>query len=98
MDLAGFVAVASRRIGIGFTSAEFAEGCRITAASLTISFSTPARKLFEVKPPRNPMQHELVTTPFAHLDGWAYPPTGPGLGIEVVDDVVVRYRGEHVVA
>ena len=87
VDLAGFGAVVSRRIGIGYTSAEFAEGCRITAASLTISFSTPARELFEVKLPRNPMQHELVTTPFAHLDGWAYPPTGPGLGIEVVDDV-----------
>jgi L-alanine-DL-glutamate epimerase-like enolase superfamily enzyme len=70
----------------------------VTAASLAISFSTPACKLFEVKPLRNPMQHELVTTPFEHLDGWVYPPTGPGLGIEVLDDVVDRYRSENVVA
>jgi L-alanine-DL-glutamate epimerase-like enolase superfamily enzyme len=70
----------------------------VTAASLAISFSTPACKLFEVKPLRNPMQHELVTIPFEHLAGWVYPPTGAGLGIEVVDDVVDRYRSENVVA
>jgi L-alanine-DL-glutamate epimerase-like enolase superfamily enzyme len=70
----------------------------VTAASLAISFSTPACKLFEVKPLRNPMQHELVTIPFEQLDGWVYPPTGPGLGIEVVGDVVDRYRSENVVA
>ena len=37
---------------------------------------------------RNPMQHDLVTKPFGHIDGWVYPPTGPGLGIEVIDEVV----------
>ena len=42
------------------------------------------------------MQHELVTTPFEHVDGWVYPPTGPGLGIEVIDEVVDRYRSEKV--
>src|SRR5439155_295384 len=31
-----------------------------TAASLAISFSSPACKLFELKPLRNPMQHDLV--------------------------------------
>ena len=51
-----------------------------TAASLAISFSSPAFKLFEFKPLRNPMQHDLVTEPFEHVDGWVYPPTGPGLG------------------
>ena len=48
-----------------------------------MSFSSPAFKLFELKPLRNPMQHDLVTEPFGHADGWVYPPTGPGLGIEV---------------
>ena len=56
-------------------------------------FSTPSAKLFELKPLRNPMQHELVTEPFGHVDGWVHPPTDrPGLGIEVIDDVVDRYR------
>jgi L-alanine-DL-glutamate epimerase-like enolase superfamily enzyme len=63
-----------------------------TAASLAVSFSTPSAKLFEFKPLRNPMQHDLVAEPFEHVDGWVYPPTRPGLGIEVIDEVVDRYR------
>jgi len=66
----------------------------VGAASLAVSFSSPACKLFELKPLDNPMQHELVTTPAGHLDGWVYPPTGPGLGIEVLEEVVERYRSE----
>lgn len=69
-----------------------------SAASLAISFSTPSAKLFEFKPLRNPMQHELVTEPFEHKEGWVYPPTKPGLGIEVIEDVVERYRSEKVLA
>ncbi|MCH7735121.1 MAG: mandelate racemase/muconate lactonizing enzyme family protein [Chloroflexi bacterium] len=64
----------------------------VSAASLAISFSSSACKLFEFKPLENPMQHELVTTPLEHVEGWVYPPTGPGLGIEVIDKVVDRYR------
>jgi D-galactarolactone cycloisomerase len=70
----------------------------VTAASLAISFSTPSSKLFELKPLRNPMQHDLVTKPFAHLEGWMYPPAGPGLGIEVIDEVVDHYRSEKTLA
>ncbi len=69
-----------------------------SAASLAISFSTPSAKLFEFKPLRNPMQHELVTEPFEHKDGWVYPPTKPGLGIDIIEDVVERYRSEKVLA
>lgn len=65
----------------------------VSAASLAVSFTSPAFKLFEVKPLENPMQHELVTEPIRHKDGWVYPPLGkPGLGIEIVEDVVDRYR------
>lgn len=64
-----------------------------TAASLALSFSTPAAKIFELKPLRNPMQHELVAEPIGHGDGWVHPPLGaPGLGIEVIEDVVDHYR------
>jgi L-alanine-DL-glutamate epimerase-like enolase superfamily enzyme len=63
-----------------------------TAAAMAVSFSTSAAKVFELKPLPNPMQHELVAEPFEHVDGWLYPPTAPGLGIEVRDDVVERYR------
>jgi L-alanine-DL-glutamate epimerase-like enolase superfamily enzyme len=68
----------------------------VSAASLAISFSTPACKLFEFKPLDNPMQHELVAEPFDHVDGWVYPPEGPGLGIEVIEEVVDAFRSEKV--
>lgn len=64
----------------------------VTAASLAVSFSTPAAKVFEMKPSRNPMQHDLVTAPFEHRDGWVHPPSGPGLGVDVREDVVAAYR------
>jgi L-alanine-DL-glutamate epimerase-like enolase superfamily enzyme len=64
----------------------------ISAASLAISFASPACHLFEVKPLRNPMQHDLVETPIEPVDGWMYPPVGVGLGIHVIDDVVDHYR------
>lgn len=68
----------------------------VTAASLAISFNSPACKVFELKPLPNPMQHELVKVPFVHHNGWMLPPSGPGLGIEVIEDVVDRYRSEKV--
>jgi L-alanine-DL-glutamate epimerase-like enolase superfamily enzyme len=65
----------------------------VSAASLAISFSTPACKLFELKPLRNPMQHDLVPYPIEHKDGWVYPPNErPGLGIDINEEVVNRYR------
>jgi L-alanine-DL-glutamate epimerase-like enolase superfamily enzyme len=70
----------------------------VTAASLAISFSTPSAKLMEIKPLPNPMQDDLVTTPFGHEGGWVLPPTGPGLGIEVIDEVVDFYRTERTLA
>jgi L-alanine-DL-glutamate epimerase-like enolase superfamily enzyme len=63
-----------------------------TAASLALSASTPWCLVFEVKPLRNPMQHELVATPLEPQNGWISAPTEPGLGIEVLDDVVNHYR------
>lgn len=68
----------------------------VTAASLAVSFSSPACKLFELKPLENPMQHELVEEPFDHAEGWVYPPAGPGLGIEVIESVVDGFRSEKV--
>jgi L-alanine-DL-glutamate epimerase-like enolase superfamily enzyme len=67
-----------------------------TAASLAISFSSPACKLFELKPLRNPLQHDLVSEPFEHRNGYVYPPDKPGLGIEVIEDVVDSYRSDKV--
>lgn len=64
----------------------------VTAASLACSLASPAAGVFEFKPLRGPMQHELVRNPIGPVGGWAVPLDGPGLGIEVVDEVVDRYR------
>jgi len=63
-----------------------------TAASLAGSFASTASRRFEIKPLVNPMQNDLVVTPFGHAEGWVTPPTGPSLGIEVIEDVVEHYR------
>ncbi len=65
-----------------------------TAASLAGSFASPAAKLIELKPLANPMQDDLVEQPFSHHGGWVLPPSGPGLGVVVREEVVNRYRLE----
>lgn len=64
----------------------------VTAASLALSATTDRCLVFELKPMDNPMQHELVKDPFRHDDGWIVPRAIPGLGIEVDEAVVERYR------
>ena len=64
----------------------------VSAASLAISWSTPACRQFEIKPLRDVAQHELVSAPVTHENGWMPQPQGPGLGIEVLEDVVERFR------
>jgi len=63
-----------------------------TAASLHLSLASPNAEIFEFKPFPVVVQDELVAEKIWHRDGWAYPPTGPGLGIEVREDVVDRIR------
>lgn len=62
------------------------------AASLHVAMANANATIFEMKPVQNPMQHELVTRPFAHTDGWITAPDGPGLGIEIIEDTVHKYH------
>jgi L-alanine-DL-glutamate epimerase-like enolase superfamily enzyme len=64
----------------------------ITAASLALSATSDRCLVFEMKPLENPMQDELVTAPFKQKDGWIDVPTSPGLGIEVREEIVEKYR------
>jgi L-alanine-DL-glutamate epimerase-like enolase superfamily enzyme len=41
------------------------------------------------------MQHELVARPIQHVNGWMEPLREPGLGIEVVEEVVERFRSDR---
>jgi len=64
----------------------------ITAASLALSAISDRCLVFEMKPLPNPMQDELVATPFKQKGGWIDVPTAPGLGVEVREDVIEKYR------
>lgn len=61
-----------------------------TAASLHLSLASPNTEIIEFKPFPVIVQDELVAEKIWHREGWAYPLTGPGLGIEVQEDVVRR--------
>ena len=63
-----------------------------TAASIALSASTPRCLLQELKPDESPMQHELVTEPFVQHDGWIDVPRRPGLGVEIDETVLAKYR------
>ncbi len=63
-----------------------------TAASLHLATAASNTLLFELKPLPSPMQDELVTNPIHQVDGWVTAPTGPGLGVDVDESVVGRYR------
>lgn len=64
----------------------------VLAASLAVTWSSPACRQFEIKPLQNPMQHELADGTAIPVDGWWPEPQGVGLGITVQDDVVNHYR------
>jgi L-alanine-DL-glutamate epimerase-like enolase superfamily enzyme len=63
-----------------------------TAASIHLSLCAARPTIFELKPVTNPMQHELVTQPITHQDGYIFSPEGPGLGVEVIEKTVEKYR------
>lgn len=52
----------------------------------------PYRILVEYDVAENPLRDELVKTPISPKDGVLDVPHGPGLGIELRDDVLDRYR------
>lgn len=62
-----------------------------TAASLHLCASATNAIFFELKPNPNPMQHELVDSPFDQTDGYIGAPEEPGLGVTVREDVVKKY-------
>ena len=64
----------------------------VSAASLALSLTTPRVLVFELKAEESPMQHELVEGPIGISGGFVEALRGPGLGIEVREAAVERYR------
>jgi L-alanine-DL-glutamate epimerase-like enolase superfamily enzyme len=64
----------------------------VSAASQALSFASPACLELELQPVYGPAQADLVDRPVWHTDGWINLPTGPGLGIDVNEDLVASAR------
>ncbi len=62
------------------------------AASLQLAAASPSVQWVELDVRHNPLRSELLTSPLRLDDGALVVPSGVGLGIELDDDVVGRYR------
>ena len=62
-----------------------------TAASLHLSLASENSLLFELKPFPVAVQQELVENPISQTQGWVTAPPGPGLGIDVREEIVRKY-------
>ncbi len=63
-----------------------------TAASLQVLAASSNGVLLELKPDASPLQAELVDTPIEQHGGWVDVPDRPGLGLEIDERVLRRYR------
>ncbi len=63
-----------------------------TAASVHLTAVAPNYIVMELMPVPGPMQHDLVRDPIVAHDGWITVPDRPGLGVEVDEAVVEKYR------
>lgn len=66
----------------------------VGAASQALSWACPACHLLELQPVYGPAQTDLVDRPIWHTDGWVHMPQGPGLGIEINEELVASARLE----
>lgn len=64
----------------------------VEAASLHLIASIPNAELLEYCVWDTPIRHELVHDDIPAIDGYAKVPDGPGLGIEVDDKAIEKYR------
>jgi L-alanine-DL-glutamate epimerase-like enolase superfamily enzyme len=63
-----------------------------TAAAMQLLAAAPNGIVLELKPDPSPLQDELIETPICQVAGYVEVPDRPGLGIEVDDSTLVRYR------
>jgi L-alanine-DL-glutamate epimerase-like enolase superfamily enzyme len=63
-------------------------------SNLHVAFANPACYMFEFPTIHNPLRLELLVEPLTMRDGVVDPPTAPGLGVELSDDLIERYPFE----
>ncbi|MCR9121234.1 MAG: mandelate racemase/muconate lactonizing enzyme family protein [Phyllobacteriaceae bacterium] len=64
----------------------------VAAASQALSFACPACALLELQPVYGPAQADLVDRPIWHTKGFVDLPQGPGLGVEIDEEMVHSAR------
>jgi L-alanine-DL-glutamate epimerase-like enolase superfamily enzyme len=64
----------------------------VGAASQALSFASPACYILELQPVYGEAQKDLVDRPVWHTEGFVNLPNGPGLGIEINEDLVQSAR------
>ncbi len=64
----------------------------VGAASQALSFACSACHVLELQPVYGPAQRDLVDRPVWHENGFVNRPEGPGLGIEINEDLVASAR------
>jgi L-rhamnonate dehydratase len=64
----------------------------LTAASLHLTAFQRRAEFVEFSTSQGPLSRMLVEQPLRMVDGYLPVPTGPGLGVEVNDAVIERYR------
>lgn len=84
------IAVVEER-GCSFNSHAWSSAVN-TAVSVALSAVTDSTLVQELKPDRNPMQHDLAVNPIGVVDGGVAVPRIPGNGVELVVDVLEHYR------
>jgi L-alanine-DL-glutamate epimerase-like enolase superfamily enzyme len=60
-------------------------------SNLHAAFANAACFMFEFPTIQNPLRHELLVEPLVMRDGVVEPPTAPGLGVEITDEILARY-------
>lgn len=64
----------------------------VGAASQALSFASTACYILELQPVYGPAQKDLVDRPVWHTEGFVNRPDGPGLGIEINEDLIRSAR------
>jgi L-alanine-DL-glutamate epimerase-like enolase superfamily enzyme len=64
----------------------------LTAASLHFNASLRRAVFIEFNTSQGPLSRSLVKEPLRLEDGYVRVPEGPGLGVEVNEDVIERFR------
>ena len=85
------IAVLAREHGVEVVPHCFSTGI-LVAASLhyAASLDHPTYSEFSITP--SPLASGVIMEPFKLEDGYMAVPTGPGLGVELDEDIICRYR------